>query len=383
MRKVFVESRKQYRNHGIDWKSLVGQEVKFIYDEITGYIKIQSYSKGRLFITYKEFDFQIGVNSFRCCKLGKILHNIFIVNPYLASLIIDDYCLIKNLSMGSEKIVNVRCPECGSIRRMKIKQLYRYGVCCYKCGDGRSYPEKYMYSVLDQLKINFLCEHIFDFAKSYKFDFYIPIYNLVIETDGLQHDDPKGKWSVNNDLEKNEALRRHGVNLIRIDAKISEGEYIKRSILNSNLTNIFNLDNIDWEECNKDAISSLVCKVAQTYNIETTDLDIIADKFHLSRRTVRLYLYKAEEIGLCKNVKRDLRARQYDNCAKAQRSKHKRKIKVLYNGDVEKTYDSLYELCENSYKDFGVRFDKSHVCDIANHKYGRKSYFGYTFEYAS
>ena len=383
MRKVFIESQKQYRNHGIDWKSLVGEEVKFIYDEITGYIKIQSYNKSRLFITYKGFDFQIGVNSFRCCKLGKILHNIFIANPYLASLIVDDYQIIKNLSIGSEKFVNVRCPQCGSIRRIKINQLYRYGVCCYKCGDGRSYPEKYMYSALDQLKIDFLCEHIFEFAKSYKFDFYIPAHNLVIETDGLQHDDPKGKWSVNNDSKKNEVLRCHGINLIRIDAKLSEGEYIKYSILNSDLRNIFQLDNIDWNVCNKEAMSSLVCKVAKVYNTETTDLDIIATKFHLHRSTIRLYLYKAEEIGICKNVRKDLKKRQYNNCINVQRNRYKRKIKVLYNGDVKKTYDSLYELCENSYNDFGIKFNKPRVCDIANHKYGRKTHFGYSFEYVS
>ncbi len=64
------------------------------------------------------------------------------------------------------------------------------GFSCKRCGDGISYGEKFVYSMLCELNIDFITQlsHItFSWCEKYKYDFYIPSINTIVEVHGRQH----------------------------------------------------------------------------------------------------------------------------------------------------------------------------------------------------
>ena len=52
---------------------------------------------------------------------------------------------------SSNQRVEVMCPLCGHHKFMKIQDIYDIHSMGCACGDGAKYPEKYMFSVLNQL----------------------------------------------------------------------------------------------------------------------------------------------------------------------------------------------------------------------------------------
>jgi hypothetical protein len=65
--------------------------------------------------------------------------------------------------------------------------------------------------ILKEKNIRYFREVSFDLKK--RFDFYIPLIDLVIEYDGSQHFEFFKE--INNDIEKEAILKRHGVKYIR------------------------------------------------------------------------------------------------------------------------------------------------------------------------
>ena len=65
---------------------------------------------------------------------------------------------------SSGKSVNIKCPDCGYIKSMKIYQLYINGFSCPKCGDKISYGNKFVRSFLDQLNEKYILEYSPDWA---------------------------------------------------------------------------------------------------------------------------------------------------------------------------------------------------------------------------
>lgn len=92
----------------------------------------------------------------------------------------------------------------------------------------------------------------------------------------------------------------HGIEIIRINCFYSTKEFIKNNILESELLKIFNLDNIDWNKCDKNAVSSLVVRVCEYYNNNNKPtVTEIAKVFGIQICTVSKYLYKGNDIGIC------------------------------------------------------------------------------------
>lgn len=77
------------------------------------------------------------------------------------------------------------CPICNSAVKQTIKSAYQFGVDCNVCNDRSSLPEKVMRSVLEVCDIKFEREKVL--FKNYRYDFYIPKYNTLIEMHGEQH----------------------------------------------------------------------------------------------------------------------------------------------------------------------------------------------------
>lgn len=56
----------------------------------------------------------------------------------------------------SSKILELKCPECGFEKSMRVSKLSYKGFSCPRCSDNISYSEKFMISLLDQLNVNYI-----------------------------------------------------------------------------------------------------------------------------------------------------------------------------------------------------------------------------------
>ena len=208
-----------------------------------------------------------------------------------------------------------------------------------------------MYNLLTQLNIKFITQlnsKQFSWCDKYKYDFYLEDYNIIIETHGIQHYREKASWGKESEIQKqNDNYKRqlalnNNVNIyIEIDCSKSELKFIKNSILNSKLAELFDLSKIDWNKCEEYALSNIVKEVCNSWNNKkenetTTD---IAIKYNVSNTAVRTYLHKGNKLGWCK----------YDS--KKEKSvvsirngkKNIKKIKCIY---IDEIFNSMKEACD-------------------------------------
>lgn len=278
------------------------------------------------------------------------------------------------------------CPDCGQIKnnKVRINNIYnRHSIGC-SCGDGISYPNKFMFKLLKQLDVNFISEYNPDWIRPKRYDFYMPSMNLIIEMDGgLGH----GKTMHNKDTKtveeskaiddyKDDMARQHGIKVIRIDCEISELEFIKNNILNK-LNKIFEFSEIDWLTCEKFAISNRVKEACNLWNsnpnITTTDIGKI---MNVHQSTVIKYLKKgSKEFNWCSYNPNDEKRK---NGIISGKSKGKQ-VEIFKDGISLGVFPSCAELSRQSEELFGVKLDKTNITLVCTNK--RKSHKGYTFTY--
>lgn len=221
-----------------------------------------------------------------------INHNISVMEKFKK---IDDKILCKCNICNNDFNINI-----GSV-------LSRKKLSCPFCSDGISYPNKFIRAFLKQLPVyNLDYEWKLDGYKQYSYDNYF-IYNskeYVVEADGAQHYQKNkfGKWKPDKvqerDRIKDELATNHNIKMIRIDCQKSEANYIKEKILCSELSSIFDLSNIDWDLCNREALNSLVKQVCDLYKDGYRNIDIV-NELQLDRHTVTKYLKIGSELGWC------------------------------------------------------------------------------------
>ena len=184
----------------------------------------------------------------------------------------------KKYTKSSGKKIEVICPYCKRKKKAQIRDIFRHKSIGCICGDGFSYPEKFISNILNQLKIDFITQlsyKNFEWCNDKKYDFYLPEYNTIIEAHGEQHYTKSffnagGKTleeEQENDRVKKELALANGINkYIVIDCRRSEMEWIRGSILNSELAKLFSLSKIDWIKCEKFALPNLVKEVCEYWN---------------------------------------------------------------------------------------------------------------------
>lgn len=338
-----------------------------------------------------EGDLKKGVGCSCCHSLvvAEGINDIPTTAPHIIKFFQGGYEEAKKYTRSSETKIFPICPDCGRVkqRQKSIAQIFKENSIGCNCSDGRSYPEKFMTSVLDQLNIEYEPEYSPEWLRGYKgsstkakFDFYIPMNILIIETDGsLGH----GKFvysktyktsqeSLDKDKWKDNQAEKNGLKVIRIPSDVSTVKYMSNSIMNK-LGNIFNLSNIDWNKCNEFAIKNKVKEVCEYYKnnneITTTEL---AKLFNISRGTAYRYLKRGTEVGWC----------TYD--AKREKTKigirnFSRQTAIYKENYLINTYISSIELVRNSVDDFGIKFSSSGILyAIKNYPH---EYKGYTFKY--
>ena len=301
----------------------------------------------------------------------------------------------KTHTRGSRDKVVVICPKCNKKKEIIISNIYNYKSIGCTCGRGVSYPEKFMMSVLDQLGVEYQTQYQPEYLNRLeedgkwsqkKSDFYLPKYGLIIETDGkLNHEGGKLHSKSKKPLEyyvevdnwKDEQHLLHGLKTIRINCFESNMEYIKNSILNSELINFGDFSKVSWLKCEEFALCNLVKSVCDYWNDKkdwetTTDLGKI---FKMSRDAIVIYLKKGTELGWCNyNGKEELEKGR-------RRNEKNGKAVAMYDldGNFIMEESSAVELKERCLKELNINLNKGGISAVCLGKC--KTYKGYIFKH--
>ena len=217
---------------------------------------------------------------------------------------------VKKYKYRSRQNIQLKCPECGRIKKMKLDSFSNYGFSCDYCSDGVSYPEKVITLVLSELNIEYQKQFRFE-NYNYMYDFYLPEYNVIIEVHGSQHYQDSS-WITyeeehENDIRKYDLAVLNGYEYNKkffiIDAQESNIEYLRHSIEQCKFFfKQFDLINIDWIKIDIKAQKSLkieICKYWNKYKNEDITIRDLVEIFGISKSTIRNYLKWGNKSGLC------------------------------------------------------------------------------------
>lgn len=239
--------------------------------------------------------------SINCNQCSKI----HFTRPDLIKYFLDIEDTKKYSAYSSAKVYMI-CPDCGHIKKQSIRELSSQGFSCPKCSDGISYPNKFAFNLLEQLNLHFIREYKTSWSMGKKYDFYFIVNGLeyILEMDGNFHfndnrmNGQTKEESNSIDIQKNILAQEHNIDIIRIVSIKSEKEYIKANILDSKLSEILDLSIVDWDDCEKYALISLV-KVACKKWLEYHNVIDISKNMDMDQSTIRDYLKRGAAINLC------------------------------------------------------------------------------------
>lgn len=219
---------------------------------------------------------------------------------------------------SSEHKINVICPTCKMIQPNKksISNLAHEGFECFECGNNISYPERFMFFLLQELCVDFKMHKIFEWSKSVydeydgkfhkrEYDFYISSKNVIIEMHGSQHYRNTFSWDCDNleenlkniqriDADKQQLAEKNGYEYIVINCESSTKNYIKNNIINSNLSNIFELSNMDWDKISRNALNGIAKLVIEDKEKNPTKtVPELAKEYNISIDSVLRWLKNA------------------------------------------------------------------------------------------
>lgn len=213
---------------------------------------------------------------------------------------------MKTHTPKSNHKVEATCPICKRRKEIYLNHLWDSGLGCV-CNDNKSYPEKFLYNLFEQVGIEFNIQYCPLWAEKKKYDFYIDSIDCIVETHGGQHyrgwnhsDSDVLRQQKNDDYKRDMALKNNIRYYIEINCMKSDVNFIKKNIVDSGLLDLLNIneDDIDWNKCNEFASHSLVSTVADLWNAGFSIKKIKA-KTKLSDSTIVKYLKIAAEIELC------------------------------------------------------------------------------------
>ncbi|QIC46301.1 hypothetical protein GAG94_03650 [Lysinibacillus sphaericus] len=225
-------------------------------------------------------------------------------NPEIASLLLnpdDGY----KVTHGSKVKLDWKC-ICGNIIKNKdVISVKTKTLCCEICSDNITLPEKIMSIILNQLGVSYINNRTTKWSGTKKYDFIINYEdkNIIIETHGGQH---YGNWfrgkknELENDKFKRELALSNGIDIyIELDCSNSTISYIKNSIYESEMKNIFDLNLIDWTNIALLSLESKMLKACKLYSYKKYSQLELASILDICESTLRRYLTRGHEAGLC------------------------------------------------------------------------------------
>lgn len=307
------------------------------------------------------------------------INDMWTTKPELANMLenpTDGY----KLSQYSHKKVIWKCPICNSkTKPYSPNYISKYGLHCKRCGDGYSYPNKFIFNLLEESHIDFISEKTFEWSNNKIYDFYLPKYNYIIEAHGRQHyqDSIFGSFTdINeNDIYKESMALNNGIKkYIVIDCRISDPHFIMENISKSDLKNIIDISKIDINKIDLLCQKNILLDIVDLY-IKNYSTDQISKMTKIPQGSVYRLLYKANELEL---IHYDKDKHKKEHMGKIQNSHYQnnaRPIKCLNNGYV---FGSRAITSMNSEQLFGRKIIYSSLCNSINRNttlYGFKFVF--------
>ncbi|KOS61430.1 zinc-ribbon domain-containing protein [Lysinibacillus agricola] len=207
----------------------------------------------------------------------------------------------------SGKKVIWRCPDCETTISKKISDVKWQGLYCPVCSDGVSLGEKIMYCLLKELNIDFDYDSAKYWSQGKRYDFYIPSHKMIIEVHGLQHYKESferigGKTLLEeqeNDKYKKQLAKENGtMTYIEVDAKKSNFEYIKNSILSTDIVKFFNFEADVFNEISFEIKKGFTSRAWEMWN-SGKSINEISEELKLHDTTIRRYLELGYSLGKC------------------------------------------------------------------------------------
>ena len=328
-----------------------------------------------------------------CCNPPKTvvpeINSIWVKAPWMMRWISEEDA--KKHTPASSLKIEVTCPYCGKKKKITIYDVfYNKSIGCV-CGDGTSYAEKFMYKLLKILNIDFkhqLSKGIFEWCKNHKYDFYVPKYNMIIEMHGLQHyKDTKigrGKGRTFKEEQENDKIKRelalsNGIkHYIELDCRYSNLEWIRNSILNSCLWELFDLLKVDWTEADLYAIkSNKVKEVCEYWNNkkEWETAKHIGEAFDMDVTSIISYLKKGTKLGWCSYDPKEEMRKSAIGVSKIT----SKKVEIFKDRKSLGIFESCNELSRQSENLFGVKLNTSNISAVCLGKLDQ--YKSFTFKY--
>lgn len=271
-------------------------------------------------------------------------------HPEIAKMLLNEELSTK-YSYGSGRKVDWICPRCKSeIKNKVICDVVSHGLSCKMCGDKISIGEKIMYNVLKSLKVDFSSEKSFEWSNNKRYDFYIPSLNMIIEVHGEQHYKNAfthvSKQTVEderaNDNHKKSLALSNGVkSYIEINTSKRDYEFIKNNIINSELNDVFDFTDLNWNECFVLSSKSRLIEVVNMFN-NGLRVNEISEEFSTSKGTVISYLKRGSSLNLCDYNPERERGLGLKN---AHNKTRKKVVQLTRDGEYVKTWDSITEAC--------------------------------------
>ncbi len=273
-------------------------------------------------------------------------NDIATTDPWLVKLMKNKDDAYRYTSHSNKKIDWI-CPVCKTeIKNKIINDVWTRGLSCVHCSDGRSYPERLFANLLNELNVNFKPQFIID-GYSYIYDFYLQDHNCIVETHGKQHYEECGfgmshggitrslEEEQENDRKKEELAKSLGFTYIVLNCKYSNYNYIKKSILSTNLCSILNanIQSMDFKKIHIKSVQSSYLKVCELYN-NGVDIKDIEHYIHLSHNTVTKYLRDGAKNGLCDY-------NEFDKVQKLLDRRHEQQKKPVRCITTGKVFDSI------------------------------------------
>ena len=287
--------------------------------------------------------------------------------------------------------VFVVCPKCNKKKEITIDNMYRHKSIGCSCGDGFSYGHKYIHSMLKQNNIDFQDNVTFEWCrfKDYKkdkirsgeYDFVIEDIKTIIEVDGGFHrNDNKMNGQTKEESQyiddmKDKLAKQNGYEVIRV--YYNDDFKIKDNLLKSDIVKIINLNNIDWEECERFALSNRVIEICKYWNDKkenetTSDLELI---FKINRSTIVEYLKKGTELGWCDYNGKE----EQEKAGRSGGTKGKAVAMYDLEGNFIIEEMSAVKLKERCLKELNIDLNRGHISDVCLGKL--KTHKGYIFKY--
>lgn len=238
-------------------------------------------------------------------RILKGFNDMWTTNPRLALMLANPEDGYKYTQSSGTK-VDWKCLECANITKNKIiSDIKNKGFSCPSCSDKISFPEKFIYNLLKKEGISFETEKEFNWSLGKRYDFYFKIKDesYIIEVHGIQHYENSNRGRLlkeeqENDRVKEELAKDNEVDAyIIIDARESTVEWMKESVLNSDLTGI--VGDIDFEEIGRLASNSFIKIASDLWSEGNFSVSDISAKMAISKVTIRSYLKRGAEIGWC------------------------------------------------------------------------------------